>query len=94
MGNSKWVKANRVGCARLARRIALGLALVVAAILLTGAGYQAVRSAAEERELPPPGKLVDIGGRSLHLLCSGEGSPTVILEGGAAEWSIHWQAGG
>src|SRR5688500_12684515 len=26
--------------------------------------------------------LVDIGGRSLHLRCQGEGSPTVILEGG------------
>jgi pimeloyl-ACP methyl ester carboxylesterase len=27
----------------------------------------------------------------MHLLCSGEGGPTVILEGGVPEWSIHWQ---
>ena len=35
--------------------------------------------------------LVDIGGRSLHLRCQGEGSPTVILEAGldtdAEVWS-------
>ena len=27
--------------------------------------------------------LVDIGGRSLHLECRGQGGPTVILEAGA-----------
>jgi virginiamycin B lyase len=36
---------------------------------------------------PPPqpaayGRMVDIGGRRLYLECLGEGSPTVILEGG------------
>ncbi|MFN8593166.1 MAG: alpha/beta hydrolase [Thermomicrobiales bacterium] len=33
---------------------------------------------------------IDIGGRALHLVCQGEGAPTVILEAGrfpAAEWA-------
>jgi len=39
---------------------------------------------------PPPGRLVDIGGRKLHLLCSGAGSPTVILAAGGGAFSIDW----
>ena len=39
---------------------------------------------------PPPGRLVDIGGRKLHLNCSGKGRPTVILMAGAGAFSIDW----
>src|SRR5207245_5039100 len=39
---------------------------------------------------PPPGRLVDIGGRKLHLQCSGKGSPTVILMAGGGAYSIDW----
>ncbi|MCI0388677.1 MAG: alpha/beta hydrolase [Acidobacteria bacterium] len=38
----------------------------------------------------PPGRLVDIGGRKLHLNCTGSGSPTVILEAGASSFAIDW----
>lgn len=30
------------------------------------------------------------GGRTLHLVCMGEGSPTVILTAGGTGWSISW----
>jgi hypothetical protein len=36
----------------------------------------------------PPGILVDVGGRKLHLYCTGHGSPTVILESGAGSFAI------
>lgn len=39
---------------------------------------------------PPPGRLVDIGGRKLHLNCSGSGAPTVILEAGGSAYAIDW----
>ena len=29
-------------------------------------------------------------GRSIHLVCTGEGSPSVILLAGVADWSIAW----
>jgi len=47
---------------------------------------------AAQQELPPaPGKLFDIGGgRQLHLLCSGQGSPAVVLEAGASAFAIDW----
>jgi pimeloyl-ACP methyl ester carboxylesterase len=39
---------------------------------------------------PPPGRLVDIGGHRLHLWCTGEGVPTVILESGLGSSSAGW----
>jgi pimeloyl-ACP methyl ester carboxylesterase len=42
------------------------------------------------RGYPPPGRLIDIGGRKLHLYCSGKGAPTVILMAGGNAFSIDW----
>ena len=39
---------------------------------------------------PPPGELVDIGGRSLHVICSGSGTPTVLIEAGASAFAIDF----
>ena len=39
---------------------------------------------------PSPGRLIDIGGRKLHLHCSGRGTPTVILVAGGGAFSIDW----
>jgi pimeloyl-ACP methyl ester carboxylesterase len=43
--------------------------------------------------LPPPGRLIDVGGWRLHLNCAGEGKPgqpTVILEAGLGDFSVEW----
>ena len=48
-------------------------------------------SLSAQPQLPaPPGALIDIGGRRLHLLCSGQGAPTVVLEAGASSFAIDW----
>ena len=39
---------------------------------------------------PPPGRLIDIGGRKLHLDCAGKGRPTVVLVAGGGAFSIDW----
>lgn len=39
---------------------------------------------------PPLGELVDVGGRRLHVNCTGKGSPTVIMEAGAGDFSFDW----
>lgn len=58
------------------------LTLVVLA-LLAGFAYEQVGRAGDARRLPRRvGQEVDIGGRSLNLYCSGQGTPTVILEPG------------
>jgi hypothetical protein len=37
-----------------------------------------------------PGQMVDLGGRKLHLNCTGKGSPIVLIENGGGGFSIEW----
>lgn len=39
----------------------------------------------------PIGQLVDIGGRKLHIHCTGNGTPTVVVENGGAAFSFDWE---
>src|SRR5579864_631611 len=50
----------------------------------------AVSLQAQSQSYPPPGQMIDIGGRKLHLYCTGKGSPTVILIAGGGGFSIDW----
>jgi pimeloyl-ACP methyl ester carboxylesterase len=40
--------------------------------------------------IPPPGRLIDIGGFRLHLNCAGQGSPAVVLDAALGASSISW----
>lgn len=64
----------------------------VAAVLGSGIGYQAISSEIDEREHPPPGEMVDVGGHRLHLYPREEAGdrPTVLIEGGIGAWSLDW----
>ena len=68
----------------------LGLVVVLLALAVAGAIYQAIATERTERAYPPPGEMVDVGGYSLHINCVGQGRPTVLLDGGSGEWSAHW----
>jgi hypothetical protein len=50
-------------------------------------GYETVAEAADASAHPMAGQLIDVGGHSLHLSCTGSGSPTVVLEPGVGEMS-------
>ncbi|MGO9275796.1 MAG: alpha/beta fold hydrolase [Terriglobia bacterium] len=64
------------------------------AVIIVIIGLVVAASCKPQRPLsqgyPPPGRLIDISGRKLHLDCSGKGSPTVILMAGAGAFSIDW----
>ena len=70
----------------LAHRVALvilaGFAALAAALLAVGFVFETVASTRDRYDFPPPGALFDVGGHQLHILCTGQGSPTVILETG------------
>jgi pimeloyl-ACP methyl ester carboxylesterase len=62
-------------------------------VVASGASVEAVMRHRAARHYPPPGKLVDIGGRRLQLDCRGAGSPTVVLESGLDNLgSLSWAA--
>lgn len=72
-------------------RIALFALTSLLLIAVTGSVYQAVSFSAEMRRFPNPGKLVDAGGFKLHVFCTGQGSPTVLLEAGLADSFDSWE---
>jgi pimeloyl-ACP methyl ester carboxylesterase len=52
--------------------------------------WEALATRREAERFPAPGRLVDVGGHRLHAQVREGGEPTVVLEGGAGEWSTHW----
>ena len=71
-------------------RILVGLCGLIAVTAITGATYQWLATREELAATPPPGHLVDIGGYRLHLWCTGDGAPAVILDAGLGGTSAGW----
>jgi pimeloyl-ACP methyl ester carboxylesterase len=75
---------------RWTKRLLLGLIGLLLVLMLVGAVYQFVATKIDERKYPPPGTLVDVGGYRLHLNCTGEGTPTVVMDAGLGGGSLDW----
>jgi pimeloyl-ACP methyl ester carboxylesterase len=67
------------------RRLVLYPVFAVLVAMTVGAGYQNIRQAEGQATLTMAGQLLDVGGHRLHIHCTGNGSPTVVLEGGLGE---------
>jgi pimeloyl-ACP methyl ester carboxylesterase len=65
-------------------------AALVAFLVLAGTTYQGVATALERHRFGRPGGLVDAGGHQLHIYCTGQGSPIVILEAATGSMSSAW----
>jgi pimeloyl-ACP methyl ester carboxylesterase len=68
----------------------VGLIVALFALAVAGAIYQTIATKRAERAYPPPGEMVDVGGYSLYINCVGQGSPTVVLDGGSGEMLADW----
>jgi pimeloyl-ACP methyl ester carboxylesterase len=68
----------------------MGVIVVLVSLLALGALYQRRAAARHARDFPPPGTLIDVGGRGLHVICEGHGEPMVLLESGVAASSLSW----
>lgn len=72
-------------------RRTLGWGIATLCALGAAGAIHEKRAEAREQESSPPGRLVDIGGHTLHMLCSGHGGgPTVVLDAGLAGFSTDW----
>lgn len=65
-------------------------AVAIAAAAIASAAYQQAADAADRHRFPPPGRLVDIGGRRIHLLAMGEGTPTVVIIPALGSNVLEW----
>ena len=67
--------------------------LIVVAALAIAAAPDAGAQSDSVPPLPPPGRMIDLGGWRVHLHCTGErraARPTVLLEAGAGGFSVDW----
>lgn len=62
----------------------------LAALLALARLFQFWGSWTDERSFPPPGRMLDIGGRKLHARVTGSGTPVVVFESGISASSINW----
>ena len=73
------------------RRIARGLLLLVLILAVAGFLYENIFEARDRRFNPMPGERVDVGGFKMHIDCTGDGEPTVILDSGLGDTYISWR---
>jgi pimeloyl-ACP methyl ester carboxylesterase len=52
--------------------------------------YQRLAEASDRRRFPPPGRLVDIGGRRFHLVEMGDRAPAVVIIPALADNVLQW----
>ena len=63
-------------------RWALYPVVAVMAVAAVGGMVETVALASDQRSNAMPGQSFDVGGRRLHLVCTGSGAPTVVLQSG------------
>jgi pimeloyl-ACP methyl ester carboxylesterase len=76
------------GCLSRLIVIFILLLLIVLVPVVLGFAYDMAQS--QNEDFAPLGQIITVNDRAMHLYCVGEGSPTVILEAGEGNWSIHW----
>lgn len=71
-------------------RVVIGSIGVLVTLALAGSIYQHYATKADFDTIKAPGRLISVGKQTFHIHCSGEGSITVILEGGAGTTTQAW----
>jgi pimeloyl-ACP methyl ester carboxylesterase len=64
--------------------------MVMALLCMPPLLFSAETNAPAAKPPTPLGQLIDLGGYKMHLFCTGQGSPTVILSPGSGDFSFDW----
>ena len=73
------------------RRLVVGLILLFLMLAAIGMIYENISEARDRRFNPMSGRRFDVGGYRMHIDCTGEGSPAVILESGLGDSYLSWR---
>jgi pimeloyl-ACP methyl ester carboxylesterase len=76
---------------RVIERIGLSIVVLLAVAVAGSCSFNAIALHRFWALNPAPGKIVDIDGHKMHLYCTGNGSPTLVLEAGAGNDSVVWR---
>ncbi len=67
------------GHCQKSRGLAGAAMALLACAAAASAAYQRVAEARDRRRFPPPGRLIQVNGRRVHLVDEGTGSPAVVI---------------
>jgi pimeloyl-ACP methyl ester carboxylesterase len=84
------VTSTRRGCLFYIKRGLKWFGIALIALVLLGVAYQTIATEIDRRTYSPRGQLYTVNGHQMHIYCTGEGSPTVILQSGATAESLWW----
>ena len=73
------------------KKLVIVLLLLTIAATVGGAVYESKQEDKDAAAYKPTGTLVDAGGRKLHIVCAGQGAPTVIFESSGLSSSTEWE---
>src|SRR3954469_3260285 len=66
------------------------LGILLLTLIVLGVAYQTAAAELDKRAFHPAGQMVSVNGHQMHIVCAGQGSPTIILEAGAYSFSAEW----
>ena len=72
------------------KRIVIGISITIFVLAMTGMIYQTAATESDQRNYPPPGELVNVNRYGMHIYCTGDGSPTIILDHAGGGSSMDW----
>jgi pimeloyl-ACP methyl ester carboxylesterase len=81
----------RRGVLHWLRKVAVIVSAFALLFITAGLLYRATEARADAKRFHQEGRSVDIGGYKLNINCTGQGSPTVILESGLEVPAIGWR---
>lgn len=75
---------------RVTERLVLSVVILVCAAATLTTVYNTIAVRYYESTYGAPGKLYDVAGYRMHLYCTGEGAPTLVLEAGLGDSALGW----
>jgi len=75
---------------KVIERIVISLAVLFWTVIAASAGFNAIALGWFRAHNPPPGEYYTVNGHTMHIHCTGAGSPTIVLEAGLGNDALIW----
>ena len=75
---------------RAVERIVLTLVILFVAAIAGSASYNSIALVWFRVHNPPPGDIYLVNGHEMHMVCTGSGSPTIVLDAGLGNDTLIW----
>ena len=75
---------------RVAECVVLSVVILMSVAIAGSASYNAIVLAWFRAHNPPPGENYIVDGHKMHMYCSGNGSPTIVLDAGLGNDALIW----